>query len=196
VDPNPLNDLRRLLLAGLDLTNKAGMRDAQIARLAAHVGISLEIPEKPEADVTSDMREHILRARACCTEFEWLMPDGPRDQICTRYGISRQQVAGVLAADTQRGNGNGIHAGNGKDQVPSTITDDPATWPHRPGPRPVAPKLDEKDWEIAQAVMKAGRWNELRNQIANTRLLTRQQVAGMKAVLSKGQTPAVLRSAT
>ncbi len=112
-----LDILRRFLMSGLSLVNKAGMVDAQIARLAAIAGVSLEIPELPGAEVTAALRDHIIEAKKQFPDdTEWLCPNGPRDQICVRYGISRNQIAGVLASATKReqnGNGNG---GSHKDE--------------------------------------------------------------------------------
>lgn len=198
-----IDTLRRTLLGGLDLLGDWGMLQAAVARLADKTGISIGVPENPGEEITPQIRVDILAARARYSEEEWLLPKGPRDQLCVRLGVSRGQIAGVLAGDARRANGasNGsgatqqIDRGAGANYIP-TITEDPATWPVRPG-HPATPparkqhELDAFDWEIAKAVIAAGQWDARRRDIMRIRGLSPQQVAGMKATLTRSGSPAV-----
>ncbi|TAL50402.1 hypothetical protein EPN81_02880 [Patescibacteria group bacterium] len=177
------------------------MLKAQVERLADRVGVSLEIPDRPGVEVTPEIRAYILASRARYPEQEWLFPKGPRDQVCVRFGLSPAQVAGVLSGEARR-NGNGFNHREQTDPEPvpavvaQSITDQPETWPTRNGCPASAPErrihaLDQTDWEIAKAVLRAGTWNQRRGAIQQYRSLTGQQVAGMKAVLSRGHSPQV-----
>lgn len=202
-----IDSIRRALLGGLDLLGDWGMLQAAVARLADKTGISVGVPENPGEEITSEIRACILAARARYGDEEWLLPKGPRDQMCVRLGVSRGQIAGVLAGDARRTNGasNGSGAtqqtdhGASANYVP-TITADPATWPVRHG-RLATPhtckqyELDAVDWEIAKRVIAAGQWDARRRDIMLIRGLTPQQVAGMKATLSRGDSPAAKNGA-
>ncbi len=225
---NVLDLLQRVLFHGLDLVHQSGVRDAQIARIAEATGVDLGIPETIQREVTPQMREQIVAARARYNEFEWLYPNGPRDQLCVKHHLTRLQVAGVLAGETKREANGGVQVNQDEPDAPAMadppvaadssapppeptsarsgrrvatklgITDDPATWPRRNGSTEVQPKTkkydtDVTDWRIATAVLNAGRWEELRRKIGYIRVLSRQQVAGMKAVLSRGDSPLALQ---
>lgn len=203
---NVLDLMRRGLFFGLELVNGAGMREAQIARLAEATGTALAIPEQIVRKVTPEMRAYILAARTRYNEFEWLYPDGPRDQICVMFHLTRQQVAGVLAAETQsQTNGHGDPLGAPAPEAAaapaaaptaqprrrsSGITEDPSTWPRRNGnegqPRTKKYETDDTDRRIVIAVVRAGRYEELRKQIATIRNLSGQQVAGIVAAITSG----------
>lgn len=181
-----------LLLRGVAFINRIGMQEA-VAERARAEGVPLEIPDGPVREVSDEMRTVIIAERARHhDEFTWLYPDGPRDQLCVRFGLARLQVAGVLSADTKRANGGN---GNGRPTAGNGITADPDTWPSMHGATSTPPmhkcrELAEVDWRIARAVIEAGRWESLRHHIATVRDLTVQQVAGMKAVISRGHAPA------
>jgi hypothetical protein len=189
--------LRRLFLRGLDLVGDLDMLDAKVNRLAAQCGFSLDIPDRPGAEVTPEIRADILAARECYSEEEWLLNKGIRDQICVRFGLSRSQVAGVLSGASRRngsGNGDG-HSATEVEPEPvsfqtSMITENPTTWPALNGngaspPKQPVRELDEIDWQIARAVLRADQWAQRRGVISSHRRLTGQQVAGMKAALTR-----------
>lgn len=189
------DQIRRLLLGGLDFLGDYEMLKAKVSRLADQIGISLEIPERPGVEVTPEIRAYILASRERCAEEAWLLNKGIRDQICVRFGLSRSQVAGVLSGASRRnGNRNGVgYSPEGTpDPAPAQtqiITQDQATWPAYNGsvapPNKPTRGLDETDWQIAKALIAVGQWDQKRGLIPGRRGLTSQQVAGMKAVLSR-----------
>jgi hypothetical protein len=74
------------------------------------------------------------------------------------------------------------------------VTDDPATWGDAREPQAdtdtpangaVEYDTTDHDYAIVDAVIKAGRYSELREEIRKARRLTRQQVANIKATLSR-----------
>ena len=97
-----LDTLRRTFQAGVDLVNWFGMVDAKLDRLGRDGEVDLRVSEEVRIQVTPEIMEIILVARNGYTEEEWLQADGPRDQLCVRFGLTRAQVARVLATDTRR----------------------------------------------------------------------------------------------
>ena len=85
------------------ISNFIGMTDASLSRLADAVGISLEIPEEPGEEITDRMRAEIIDTRNNVDLDEWLRKGGPRDQLCVRFGIARQQIRGVLGGQSRNG---------------------------------------------------------------------------------------------
>ncbi len=83
------------------------MIDAKLDRLARQAGISLEVKEFPIEEVTDEARSVIIATRPRFEEVVWLRLNGPRDQICVRFNLTRSQVRGVLAGVTRASSVNG-----------------------------------------------------------------------------------------
>lgn len=117
--------LRKLLLRALEFVNGRDMLTAQVERLAAEAGVSLGIPGVKQREVTAPARAYITTIRDMCdSDVEWLLGNGPRDQCCVRFGLTRDQVAGVLAGETRRPSGNG---GSGAETQSASAPTTPTT---------------------------------------------------------------------
>lgn len=200
-----------------ELSDGIGMREAKLDRLARETGIEISVPTTRVCEVTDEARIEIISTRAQLSDADWLRPDAWRDQICVRHGLTPDQVAGVLARHTYCQNGNGkidevetsdhvVDAQVDLTPVPSqpsvvstsssAITDDPSTWPQRTPrsgygvPTRKEYEINDLDREIVEAVIVAGRWDDLRVEISKIRRLARQQVAGIKAVRNRNITAA------
>ena len=221
--------LGQALVAGAD---RFMVVEAHQRRLAAEAGISLGIPESKINPVTDQMREEILTERAKVSALDWLRPNGPRDRICMAHGLIRDQVAGVLSAQTRRNRNGSTPAAETTEQIEeaesadsnalpgqfllgmgesgqdeggepeseqvdlSQITHEITTWPVRTARNgddfpPKGKKeydSDETDLAIVQTVLDHGGqdlYQEVRRQIAITRRLTGQQVAELKARITR-----------
>lgn len=90
-----------------EVQDSLGMLRAIVQRATSTLE-QLEIPDVPTHEVTEAERAYILARRLCSTEQDWLRTNGARDQTCVMFNLTKDQVAGILAADTLRKqNGNG-----------------------------------------------------------------------------------------
>lgn len=64
-------------------------------------------PPKEKGEYTEVVVDALIASRAESSDEDWLRMGGRRDQECVRYGITREQVAGILAAGTKREKKNG-----------------------------------------------------------------------------------------
>lgn len=195
--------MRKLGFALVQGADRIAMGEARLSRLALETGVSIELPERPIKEVDDPMRAYILAARGPLSETEWLRQNGPRDQICVRFGLTREQIAGVLAAATRRENGVRVAEVESSPKEdctkplqgpvePVAITHEPDTWPKREALHPdndIPPRnkkeyeVDETDFEILLAVLAHNKsdYDALRLTIARVRRLTTQQVAWLRA---------------
>lgn len=92
-------------------------------------------PQKEKGEYTDAVVDALIASRAESSDEDWLRAGGRRDQECVRYGMTREQVAGILAAGTKR------EKKNGNSSVVTTPT--VMVQPETP-PAPVQ-KTDEKN---------------------------------------------------
>lgn len=90
----------------IELGDHFFMQQAQLDSLGAR-----REPPKETSELNDTIREAILVARAKSSDEDWLRVNGRRDQECVRYGITRDQAAGILAAGTKREKKNGSAVG-------------------------------------------------------------------------------------
>ncbi|PJA45199.1 hypothetical protein CO174_04515 [Candidatus Uhrbacteria bacterium CG_4_9_14_3_um_filter_50_9] len=184
----------------------AGRMEARIERLRCEAGIPHWIPESEEREVDDRMREAIVERRGNRTQSEWLREGGPRDQVCERFGLTPEQVAGVLAGVTRR-NGNGVLdepaiRPTSVEPIEDAlgITHNPETWPTRVialgGSHTKPPKMGRKEYEIDDtdkmiviAVLEHDpeSWNTVRHEIALKRRLLGQQLGKLKQLWTQGR---------
>lgn len=104
----------------IELGDHFSMQKARLDSLGAR-----REPPKEKGEYTELVIDALIASRAESTDEDWLRPGGCRDQECVRYGISREQVAGILAAGTKRekknGNGNAVSVPTTSVSAPTSI---------------------------------------------------------------------------
>src|SRR3989339_825963 len=122
------------------------MMKARQDRLAREAGVNLEVPERPVIEITDEMREVIIAERPRYNETDWLRLNGPRDQLCVRYNLTRHQVRGVLSQHNRavnNGNGNGHGQSNGSSEREDAPAAAVVTSPAPSTEAPSAPVVSE-----------------------------------------------------
>jgi len=122
------------------------MMKARQDRLAREAGVNLDVPERPVIEITDEMREVIIAERPRYNETDWLRLNGPRDQLCVRYNLTRHQVRGVLSQHNRavnNGNGNGHGQSNGSSEREDAPAAAVVTSPAPSTEAPSAPVVSE-----------------------------------------------------
>lgn len=97
-----LQTLRRGAQAVIQGINQLEMMQAGLQRVAEKVGVSLEVSTAANpANLTQKVCTKIRETRDLYSKNEWLEPNGPRDQLCVRFGVSPQQIKEVLEGSVE-----------------------------------------------------------------------------------------------
>lgn len=104
----------------IELGDHLFMQQARLDSLGAR-----KEPPKEKGEYTEAVVDALIASRAESSDEDWLRAGGRRDQECVRYGIAREQVAGILAAGTKREKKNG--SVNGTTVTSPMTVDQPET---------------------------------------------------------------------
>lgn len=142
----------------IELGDHFSMQEARLDALGAR-----REPPKEKGEYDESIVDALIASRAESTDEDWLRSGGRRDQECVRYGVTREQVAGILAAGTKRekknGNGNTVPAPTIPVSAPTSIA---VSTP--PAQKPVEKNMrnmfDAKEWGFVP-IEKGGSSNQI-----------------------------------